>query len=89
MPGQMASRALVSALVMLDVVRETLRRHWRRMLVGAFVGWALATVIGALALALLDPYIAGRTSDVWAFVFVYGGVIAGAAVGYSWREAPR
>lgn len=83
----MVTRALVSTLVVLDVIREELRRNWRRLLVGAFVGWGLATVIGAFVLALLDPYITPTSSDIAAVVTVCAGVIAGAVVAYSWREA--
>lgn len=80
------TRALVVGLVWAQVARGTIARYWRRLLVGAVVGWALASAIGALVLALVDPYLGPDAEFVSAFVFVYGGIIAGALVAYSWRS---
>lgn len=67
-----------------------LGRYWRRILVGAFVGWFAAVVLGAVALALLEvgEVISRTTSDALAIVIVLGGTGLGALSAYAMR-APR
>jgi hypothetical protein len=67
-----------------------LARYWRRILVGAFVGWFAAVVLGAVALALLEVggVITRSTSDALAIVIVLGGTALGALSAYALR-APR
>jgi hypothetical protein len=64
-------------------------RYWRRILVGAFVGWLVAVVLGAVALALLEleDVISQSTSDGLAIVIVLGGVGLGALGAYAIRPS--
>ena len=68
-------------------VREALRQHWKRILVGAFVGWLFAVVGGAIALASLEVHnvISRATSDELGVVFVLYGVGLGALNAYTFR----
>ena len=80
------TRVAVVALVWLELVRDALRRHWRRLLVGAVVGWALASVLGAVVLFLLEPYTELAASQVSAVVFVFAGIAIGAVAAYAARR---
>ena len=64
-------------------------RYWRRILVGAFVGWLFAVVLGAVALAFLEleDVISRSTSDSLAIVIVLGGVALGAFGAYAIRPS--
>jgi len=80
------TRALVVGLVWAELVREACRRYWRRLLVGAFVGWALASVAGAIGVVLLEPHTSLASSQVAAVCFVWVGVLAGAVTAYARRR---
>jgi NADH:ubiquinone oxidoreductase subunit 5 (subunit L)/multisubunit Na+/H+ antiporter MnhA subunit len=70
-------------------LRAGVRQHWRRILVGAFVGWVFAVVGGALALASLEVHdvIGSSTSDELGIVLVLYGVGIGALNAYALRPA--
>ena len=44
----------VWALLASDRLRSAVRQHWKRVLAGAFVGWAFAVIGGAFALESLE-----------------------------------
>jgi NADH:ubiquinone oxidoreductase subunit 5 (subunit L)/multisubunit Na+/H+ antiporter MnhA subunit len=68
-----------------------LRQHWKRVLVGAFVGWVFAVIGGAFALAQLEFHqvITRTTSDELGIVLVLYGVGLGALNAYALRPAPK
>ena len=65
------------------------RQHWKRILVGALVGWIFAVVGGAFALASLELHnvISRSTSDDLGIVLVLYGVGIGALNAYALRPA--
>ncbi len=81
----MTARLVVAGVVVLERARSTLREHWRRLLVGAFVGWALASVLGAAAIVGVELELGRGVSDTVAIVLVYGGIAAGMLVAYALR----
>ena len=70
-------------------LRAAVRQHWRRILVGAAVGWVFAVVGGAFALASLEFHhlISPSTSDEVGIVIVLYGVGIGALNAYALRPA--
>ena len=64
---------------------DAFRCHWRRILVGAFVGWIVAVVVGAVALASFEAvgFLSRDTSDALGIVVVLGGVGIGAMIAYA------
>ena len=70
-------------------LRGATRQHWRRILVGAAVGWVVATVGGAFALAFLEVegVISPIASDELGMVVVLYGVGLGALNAYAFRPA--
>jgi NADH:ubiquinone oxidoreductase subunit 5 (subunit L)/multisubunit Na+/H+ antiporter MnhA subunit len=68
-------------------LRDGARQHWKRILVGAFVGWLCAVVGGAIALAGLEVHhvISRTTSDELGVVLVLYGVGLGALNAYTFR----
>lgn len=74
---------LVTAQVWLEEIRGGIRRAWRRILLGAFGGWAAATVFGAFALAFAAPWISSSASNMLGVVIVWLGIVLGGLVGYS------
>ena len=68
-------------------LRTAFRQHWKRILVGAFVGWLFAVVGGAIALAALEFHdvISRPTSDDLGVILVLYGVGLGALNAYSFR----
>jgi NADH:ubiquinone oxidoreductase subunit 5 (subunit L)/multisubunit Na+/H+ antiporter MnhA subunit len=65
------------------------RQHWKRVLVGAFVGWLFAVIGGAFALASLEFHglVSSTTSDELGIVIVLYGVGIGALNAYTFRPA--
>jgi hypothetical protein len=74
----------VGALVRL---RGAVRTHWKRILVGAAVGWIFAVIGGAFALASLEFHhlISRSTSDGLGVILVLYGVGFGAIFAYAFR----
>jgi hypothetical protein len=66
------------------------RTHWKRILVGAFVGWVFAVIGGAFALASLEFHhlISRSTSDGLGVILVLYGVGFGAIFAYVFRSEP-
>jgi NADH:ubiquinone oxidoreductase subunit 5 (subunit L)/multisubunit Na+/H+ antiporter MnhA subunit len=68
---------------------DAVRGHWRRIVLGAIVGWIFAVVGGAFALASLEFHgvISNATSDELGIVIVLYGVGIGAINAYALRPA--
>ena len=68
-------------------LRSAVRQHWKRILVGAAIGWGFAVVGGAFALASLEFHhlISPSTSDEVGIVVVLYGVGIGALNAYALR----
>jgi NADH:ubiquinone oxidoreductase subunit 5 (subunit L)/multisubunit Na+/H+ antiporter MnhA subunit len=68
-------------------LRTAVVQHWRRILLGAVVGWIFAVVGGAFALASLEFHhlIGQSTSDELGIVLVLYGVGVGALNAYALR----
>lgn len=66
---------------------SAVRQHWKRVLVGAFVGWLFAVIGGAFALASLEFHglVSSTTSDELGIVIVLYGVGIGALNAYTFR----
>ena len=71
--------------------RTAVRQHWRRILLGAVVGWVFAVIGGAFALASLEFHhvISRDTSDELGIVLVLYCVGLGALNAYALRPAPQ
>ncbi len=80
---ELVDRVVVWSLAASARLVEAVRRHWRRILVGAFVGWVLAVVGGATALAALETLgvVSRATSDSLAIATVLAGIGLGALAG--------
>jgi hypothetical protein len=65
-------------------LRGALRTYWKRILLGAFVGWVFAVIGGAFALASLEFHhlISRSTSDGLGVILVLYGVGFGALLAY-------
>ncbi len=72
-------------------LRSAAREHWKRVLVGAFVGWFFAVVGGAFALASLEFHgvVSTTTSDELGIVIVLYGMGIGALNAYTFRPAAQ
>lgn len=72
-------------------LRKAVRRYWRRILVGAFVGWIFATVGGAFGLASLEFWglVSQQRSDDLGIAMVLAGVGLGALIAYAGRADQR
>jgi hypothetical protein len=71
--------------------RKALSQYWRRILVGAFVGWVFAVVGGAFGLASLEfwGFVSRGLSDDLGIVTVLAGVGLGALIAYAGRPDQR
>jgi len=72
-------------------LQGALRRHWKRILLGALAGWITAIVVGATMLAGLEVggLITRETSNTLAIAAGLGGVGLGALAAYALKPAPR
>ncbi len=70
-------------------LRGAIRQYWKRILVGAFVGWVFAVVGGAFGLASLEFWglVSQQTSDSLGIATVFAGIGLGALVAYTGRDA--
>jgi hypothetical protein len=84
------NRAAVWSFLAIGRLSAALRRHWKRVLLGAFVGWILASVVGAVALVALEilGLVSRETSDALGIVVVLGGVGLGALIAYALKPTP-
>ena len=71
--------------------RTAVRQHWRRILLGAVVGWVFAVIGGAFALASLEFHnvISRNTSDDLGIVLVLYCVGVGALNAYALRPTAQ
>jgi drug/metabolite transporter superfamily protein YnfA len=78
-------------LVSVGKVRDAVRTNWKRILVGAAIGWVFAVIGGAFALASLEFHgvVSRTTSDELGIVIVLYGVGIGALNAYVFRPAER
>lgn len=70
-------------------LRGALRTYWRRILVGAFCGWFLSSVLGALLLVWLGSrgvVVSQGDFGLYASAAVWGGTVVGAAAAYAARS---
>jgi hypothetical protein len=83
------TRAYVWARIELARLVDALRGHWKRILLGAVVGWLFAVVGGAFALASLEFHhiVSNATSDELGIVIALYGVGIGALNAYTFRPA--
>jgi hypothetical protein len=72
-------------------LRGAVRQYWKRILVGAFVGWVFAVVGGAFGLASLEFWglVSQQTSDSLGIATVFAGIGLGALVSYAGRDAAQ
>lgn len=79
----------VRALLASIRLRSAVRQHWKRILVGAAIGWVFAVVGGAFALASLEFHhlISPTTSDEVGIVLVLYCVGLGALNAYAFRPS--
>ena len=68
--------------------RGAVGQYWKRILVGAFVGWVFAVVGGAFGLASLEfwGFVSQQTSDSLGIATVFAGLELGALVAYAGRD---
>ena len=85
------TRRYLWARIELARLTGAVRGHWKRILVGALVGWLFAVVGGAFALASLEFHglVSRGTSDEFGIVIVLYGVGIGALNAYTFRPAPQ
>lgn len=64
-----------------------LRRYWKRIAVGAALGWLTSTVLGAFALVGLEArdVISPETSPLLGAALVWSGIGLGSLVAYASR----
>jgi hypothetical protein len=72
-------------------LRGAVRQYWKRVLVGAFVGWVFAVIGGAFALANLEFWglVSASTSDSLGIATPLAGVGLGALIAYAGRSDQR
>jgi uncharacterized membrane protein len=72
-------------------LRAAVRQNWKRVLVGAFVGWVFAVIGGAFALANLEFWglVSENTSDSLGIAAPLAGVGLGALIAYADRTDQR
>ena len=81
----------IKAWLALDRLQSAARRAWRRILVGAFLGWLLGGSVGAVALAIADTHgwLSYPNSNLALAAIGWGCLAAGGVLGYAvhWRRA--
>ncbi|HXF98554.1 MAG TPA: hypothetical protein VNJ46_08080 [Gaiellaceae bacterium] len=82
---------LVRAYLAALRVSGALRRYWKRLLVGAFAGWLVSTVLGAFLVVWLEAsgLVSAQTTPVLAAAFVWSGIGLGALLAYAVRPRAR
>jgi hypothetical protein len=85
------TRLLALAHVESIRLRSAVRRHWRRIVLGAVCGWFASSVLGAFGIVWLESIGAIRSEEGVALVgaaIVWSGIGVGALVAYAIRPAP-
>ena len=84
----MLLRLTIQAWIHLDTFFSAIKRNWKRLLVGAFLGWIITTLTGAL----LDYFVwysgfdlSLMVRNIIAVIYVYSGIIFGALIAYAIR----
>ena len=83
------TRVYVWVRIELTRLTDAVRQYWKRILVGAFIGWIVAVVGGAFALVGLEKegLLSQSTSDEAGIVIVLYCVGIGALNAYVFRPA--
>ncbi len=83
------TRVYVWARIEWSRFADAVKDQWKRILVGAFIGWIVAVVVGAFVLAGLETegLLSRATSDEAGIVIVLYGVGIGALNAYALRPA--
>jgi hypothetical protein len=78
-------------IVTLARLRGAVRQYWRRILVGAFVGWVFAVIGGAFALETVEfwGFVSHETSNSLGVAMVLAGIGLGALIAYAGRSDQR
>src|SRR5262245_38025931 len=81
------TRTYVRIRVELSRLTGALRRYWKRILVGAFVGGVVSILAAALVLAWLEVHgvVSKATADDFGPIIVYCGIGIGALNAYVFR----
>jgi hypothetical protein len=84
-------RAFLAIRFELERLRDAARTYWRRLLVGAFAGWFVASVAGAFALIVIEQrgWLSLEDSNVAAAAIAWSGVGLGALVAYALKPETR
>jgi hypothetical protein len=61
------------------------RENWRRILAGAFLGWLVSSLVGAVSLAYFAADITLATSNLIGAAVVWSGLALGGVLGYATR----
>lgn len=85
----MREAQLQSAVLELERFGAALRRHWRRILAGATVGWFLTSILGAIGLVALERsgWLSYELSNLLGAALVWAGVALGGLVAYALRRS--
>jgi len=85
------ARLLARAHLAVVAFAAAARRHWRRIAVGAFVGWLVSSVAGAFVLVWFEStgLIDAETSPLVGAALVWGGMGVGALLAYAARPRAR
>lgn len=81
----MTLRAWVALLQVATAFREA-GRYWRRIALGAFAGWLVSSIAGAVGLVLAWEHLSLETSNMLGAVIVWSGTGLGGLVGYATRR---
>lgn len=79
------SRVAVTLTITLSRIAHAVRRAWWAMLLGAFIGWMVGTLTGAIALVLIEDQgvmIEDATAAPLAGAWVFFVIAVGGAIGH-------